>query len=66
MLALNRQLVADFQEASQIVAFFDKWEERLRTKLDIKCALLAQGFDDPALRNAVIERFMALGKRHFQ
>lgn len=66
VLNLIQELVSEFEQATQIVGFFDKWDEIAQVKLKIKRSLLDQGFDDPQLRQAVIERFMELGKRHFR
>ena len=66
VLDLTKELVAEFQEATQIVGFFDKWDEVTRIKKQIKRSILDQPFGDKALVDAVTERFMDLGKRHFR
>jgi type I restriction enzyme R subunit len=66
VLDLTKELVADFQEATRIVGFFDKWDEMARIKKQIKRAILEQPFGDKALVDAVTHRFMDLGKRHFR
>jgi len=66
VLDLTKQLVTEFQEAAQIVGFFQKDDEIRSIAKKIKRALLDQGFDDPELVKAVKERFMDLGKRHFK
>ena len=66
VLDLTKELVAEFQEATQIVGFFDKWDEVTRIKKQIKRSILDQPFGDRALVDAVTERFMDLGKRHFR
>jgi type I restriction enzyme, R subunit len=66
VLNLTKELVAEFQEATQIVGFFDKWDELTRIKKQIKRSILDQPFGDRALVDAVTERFMDLGKRHFR
>jgi type I restriction enzyme R subunit len=66
VLDLTKELVAEFQEATQIVGFFDKWDELTRIKKQIKRSILDQPFGDRALVDAVTERFMDLGKRHFR
>ena len=66
VLDLTKQLVTEFQEAAQIVGFFQKDDEIKSIAKKIKRALLDQGFDDPELVKAVKERFMELGKRHFK
>ncbi|MCP9803099.1 type I restriction endonuclease subunit R [Cyanobium sp. T1G-Tous] len=66
VLDLTKELVTEFQEATQIVGFFDKWDEVTRIKKQIKRTILDQPFGDKALVDAVTERFMVLGKRHFR
>jgi type I restriction enzyme R subunit len=66
VLDLTKELVSEFQEATQIVGFFDKWDEVARIKRQIKRAILDQPFGDKALVESVTERFMDLGKRHFR
>jgi len=66
VLDLTKELVTEFQEATQIVGFFDKWDEVTRIKKQIKRSILDQPFGDRALVDAVTERFMDLGKRHFR
>ena len=66
VLDLTKELVTEFQEATQIIGFFDKWDEVARIKRQIKRSILDQPFGDKALVDAVTERFMDLGKRHFR
>lgn len=66
VLDLTKELVTEFQEATQIVGFFDKWDEVTRIKKQIKRTIIDQPFGDKALVDAVTERFMDLGKRHFR
>lgn len=66
VLELTKELVTEFKEATQIVGFFDKWDEVTRIKKQIKRSILDQPFGDRALVDAVTERFMDLGKRHFR
>ena len=66
VLDLTKELVSEFQGATQIVGFFDKWDEVARIKKQIKRSILDQPFGDKALVDAVILRFMDLGKRHFR
>lgn len=66
VLDLTKELVTEFQEATQIVGFFDKWDEVTRIKKQIKRSIIDQPFGDKALVDAVTERFMDLGKRHFR
>jgi type I restriction enzyme, R subunit len=66
VLDLTKELVTEFQEATQIVGFFDKWDEVTRIKKQIKRSIIDQPFGDKALVDAVTVRFMDLGKRHFR
>ena len=66
VLDLTKELVTEFQEATQIVGFFDKWDEVTRIKKQIKRSILDQPFGDRALVDSVTERFMDLGGRHFR
>ena len=66
VLELAKELVGEFEEATQIVGFFEKWDEVARIKRKIKRAILDQPFGDKALVDAVTQRFMDLGKRHFR
>lgn len=66
VLDLTKELVSEFQEATQIIGFFDKWDEVARIKRQIKRSILDQPFGDKDLVDAVTERFMDLGKRHFR
>jgi type I restriction enzyme R subunit len=61
VLDLTKELVSEFQEATQIVGFFDKWDEVARIKRQIKRAIMDQPFGDKDLVDAVTERFMDLG-----
>jgi type I restriction enzyme R subunit len=66
VLALTRELVREFEQATRIVGFFDKWDEVTRIKRQIKRAILDQPFASKELVDAVTQRFMELGKRHFR
>jgi type I restriction enzyme R subunit len=66
VLDLTKELVSEFQEATQIVGFFQKDDEIKSVAKKIKRSLIEKGFDDPDLRKEVTEAFMALGKRHFK
>ena len=66
VLALTRELVQEFEQATRIVGFFDKWDEVKRIERQIKRAILDQPFGSKALVAAVTQRFMELGKRHFR
>ncbi|QPN64479.1 type I restriction endonuclease subunit R [Synechococcus sp. CBW1004] len=66
VLDLTKELVGDFQEATQIVGFFDKWDEVTRIKRQIKRSILDQPFGDRELVDEVTDKFMDLGKRHFK
>ena len=66
VLDLTKKLVAEFQEATQIVGFFDKWDEVARIKRQIRRSILDQPFGDKALVDAVTERFITLAKVRFR
>jgi type I restriction enzyme, R subunit len=66
VLDLTKELVSEFQQATQIVGFFQKDDEIKSVARTIKRSLIDQGFDNPELRKEVTEAFMALGKRHFR
>jgi type I restriction enzyme R subunit len=66
VLDMTKELVGEFQEATQIVGFFDKWDEVARIKRQIRRSILDQPFGEKDLVDAVTERFMDLGKRHFR
>jgi type I restriction enzyme R subunit len=66
VLDLTKELVTEFQEATKIVGFFQKEDEKKSVAKKIKRSLLDKGFDELGLRTAVTERFMDLGKRHFR
>ena len=51
-------------EATQIVGFFDKWDEQKRVKRDIKRVVIAE-FDE-SLVKPVTERFMELAEVEVQ
>ena len=59
-----RELVRMLEEATQIVDFFNKWDEQKRVKRDIK-RLVADNFGE-SLVMPVTERFMELAKVKFQ
>jgi len=66
VLDLTKELVSEFQEATQIVGFFQKDDEIKSVAKKIKRSLIDKGLDDPELRKEVTEAFMALGRRHFR
>ncbi len=66
VLDLTKELVSEFQEATQIVGFFKKWDGVARIKRQIKRSILDQPFGDKDLVDPVTERFMDLGKRNFR
>jgi type I restriction enzyme R subunit len=66
VLDLTKDLVGEFQEVTQIVGFFDKRDEVARIKRQIKRSIQDQPFGDRDLVDAVTERFMDMGKRHFR
>ena len=62
VLDMTKELVAALREATRIVGFFDKWDEKARVKQAIKRAVLEQPFGSEALVDVVTERFMGLAK----
>ena len=58
-----QSLVQMLDEATQIVDFFDKWDEQRRVKRDIKRVIIAN-FDESMVK-PVSERFMELAKVKF-
>ena len=62
----TQALVTMFDEATQIVDFFNKIDEVKRMKKEIKRAVLDCSFGDKAIVNAVQDRFMDLGKVKFK
>lgn len=63
--SVTKQLVGMFEEATQIVDFFNKQDEIKRMKKAIKRIVLDQSFGDKALVNILQERFMELAKTKF-
>jgi len=61
----TQTLVNTFDEATQIVDFFNKQDEVKRMKREIKRTILDQSFGVPSLVKIVQERFMNLGKHQF-
>lgn len=66
ILNTTKLLVAMFDEATQIVDFFNKTDEVKRMKKEIKRAVLDCSFSDKPLVNAVQDRFMDLAKSKFK
>jgi type I restriction enzyme R subunit len=62
---ISQHLVDMFDEATQIVDFFDKQDQVKRMKKEIKRAVLDGSFADKALVTVVQERFMELAKNRF-
>ncbi|MFL0808619.1 MAG: type I restriction endonuclease subunit R [Oceanobacter sp.] len=63
--ATTQALVAMFDEATQIVDFFNKPDEVKRMKKAIKRAVLDTSFGEKSIVNVVQDRFMDLGKVRF-
>jgi type I restriction enzyme R subunit len=59
-----RRLVSMMDEASQIVDFFNKWDEQKRMRVQIKRAIM-DSFDESMVK-PVTERFMELAKVKFK
>ena len=52
-------------EATSIVDFFEKWDERRRVRRDIRRTIIAE-FDDVSLVKPVTDRFMELAEKKFR
>jgi type I restriction enzyme R subunit len=63
--ATTQALVAMFDEATQIVDFFNKADEVKRMKKEIKRAVLDTSFGDKSIVGIVQDRFIDLGKVRF-
>ncbi|MEY8215737.1 MAG: type I restriction endonuclease subunit R [Colwellia sp.] len=61
----TQTLVNTFDEATEIVDFFNKQDEVKRMKKEIKRAIIDQSFGESSLVKVVQERFMDLGKTKF-
>ena len=66
VLDLTKELVAEFQEATQIVGFFQRDDEIRSARLKIRRAILDQPFGTRDLVQAVTDRFMDLAKVRFK
>lgn len=62
----TQALVATFDEATEIVDFFNKPDEIKRMKKIIKRALLETSFGEKSLITVIQDRFMELGKHKFR
>ena len=60
-----QQLVLMMDEATQIVGFFQKWDEQKKVRRDIKRAILKE-FDKEELVKPVTDRFMELAQVKFR
>jgi type I restriction enzyme, R subunit len=60
-----QQLVAMMDEATEIVGFFQKWDEQRRVRRNIKRAIIEE-FDDLDLVKSVTDRFMELAEVKFR
>ena len=66
VLDLTKELVDEFQEATQIVGFFQRDDEIRSARLKIRRAILDQPFGTRDLVQAVTDRFMDLAKVRFK
>lgn len=64
--ATTQTLVEQFNEATQIVDFFDKLDQVKRMKKEIKRAVLDCSFGDTDLVNVIQDRFMELAQTRFK
>jgi type I restriction enzyme, R subunit len=60
-----QKLVTMMDEATEIVGFFQKWDEQKRVRRDIKRAIIEE-FDDLDLVKPVTDRFMELAQVKFR
>ena len=60
-----QKLVAMMDEATEIVDFFQKWDEQRRVRRDIKRAIIEE-FDDVDLVKPITDRFMELAEVKFR
>ena len=66
VLDLTKELVAEFQKATQIVGFFQKDDEMRTIKRQIKRSILDRPFGSKDLVAEVTDRFMDLAKVRFK
>lgn len=66
VLDLTKELVAEFQQATQIAGFFQKEDEIKSVRKKIRRAIIDQPFSSKELIQAVSERFLELGKVRFK
>lgn len=66
VLDLTKELVAEFQGATQIIGFFQRDAEQKTVKRQIKRSILDRPFGSKALVAEVSDRFMDLAKVRFQ
>ena len=64
--ATTQALVTIFDEATQIVDFFNKQDEVKRMKKEIKLVILDTSFGERAIVSVLQDRFMDLGKVKFK
>jgi len=62
---VSQQLVAMMDEATSIVDFFEKWDERRRVRRDIRRTIIAE-FGDVDLVKPITDRFMELAEVKFR
>ena len=62
--SVTQSLVEIFEEATQIIDFFEKWDEQKRVRKNIK-RIMIKNFDESAVAS-VTERFMELAKVKFK
>ena len=60
-----QQLVEMMDEATNIIGFFEKWDEQRKMRLNIKRAILEK-FDDVNLVKPITDRFMELAEVKFK
>jgi type I restriction enzyme R subunit len=63
---VTKSLVEMLDEATNIVDFFKRQDEMRRVRNNIKRTIVKTSFDDVALRQVVMDRFMELAKVKFK
>jgi type I restriction enzyme R subunit len=66
IVSTTQALVVMFDEATQIVDFFQKLDEVKRMRKEIRRAILETSFDEMSIVKSVQDRFMELGKVKFK
>ena len=65
IITLTQQLVQMIDEATTIVGFFEKWDEKKRVKKEIKRAIIHAGFDK-TVAQSITDRLLKLAEVKFK